>query len=94
MTTGELIFVTFVSDARDRVWVTQYTVLDAENRIVKRQDDGQVRVLAKWESVHATEAEAWRRAQLEILSYAENLRIKADECAKKAAAAVIVKVPA
>lgn len=94
MQTGETVFVLFVSDRSDKVWVNEHLVLDGDNKIVKESRSGRVRVLADWESIHATEADAWQRAAQELLATAANLRIKAEDCLAKAAAAAIVKVPA
>lgn len=97
MTNGETIFVLFISDAHDKVWVTEYTVLDAGNRVVRNVKTGDVKVMSSWmgiETIHATEAEAWSAAARQILAYAEKLRLSAGECLKKAAAGRIVAVPA
>ena len=94
MQAGDKIFVSFVSGDHLKAFVSEYIVLDAEHRIVKRESTGEARVLAAFEKAHATEAAAWEQAAREILAYSANLRIQADECLKKAARAGIVQVTA
>lgn len=97
MQNGETVFVAFVSGDHLKSYVTKSTVIDAEHRIVRR-DNGDVRILADFETAHATEAQAWAQAAREVSAYAENMRLHAERCASKAAeiaaASSIVQVPA
>lgn len=94
MQAGDMVWVSFVSGDHTAAFVTQYEVLDAEHRIVKRLATGEVRLLIDFETVHDSEAAAWEQAAREILDYAAKLRAEADECLKRAARASVVQVPA
>lgn len=94
MQNGDKVFVAFVSGDHLKAFVSEYTVIDAQHRVVKREATGDVRVLESFESCHLTEAAAWEHAARETLAYASNLRHRAEDCLAKAAAARIVMVPA
>lgn len=94
MQAGDKIFVVFVAENHLKAYVSEYVVLDPTHRVVKRESTGDARVLASFETAHATEAAAWEQAAREMLAYSANLRIQADECLKQAARAGIVTVQA
>lgn len=103
MKTGDTVYLAFEtsrgSDGRPVAWVNEATVLDAENRVVRRQT-GHVAVMQPWscETVHATEAEAWNACASRLAVSAAAVEAEASRCAAKAAEAAaasqIVQVPA
>lgn len=102
LTTGQTVYLAFATAADSRgqpvAWVTQATVIDAENRILRR-DNGVVTVFDEYyrvETIHDSSAAAWDAAATILEADADAIAAKAAECRAKAAAAAsqIVAVPA
>lgn len=101
--TGQEVFLSFATahDSRGEPYasVRRGVVIDAENRIIRR-DNGVVDVIRDWsvENAHPTEAAAWAANAAQLTDSAYRVSQKASECSRKAAetaaAARIVSVPA
>ena len=93
LTTGQEVWIAFAhghssADGRPVAFVTHATVLDGENRIVKR-DSGMVDVCHTWsvEQCHPTEVEAWAACADVLERYVVAVEQKAQECRRAAALA-------
>lgn len=91
---GDKVFsvLTSVQNEEVKVFVSEWEVLDAANRVVRGLSG--VRVLPEWETLHECEQEAWERAAKEFVAVANAVQAKARECLQKAAAAGVVRVTA
>lgn len=93
LVTGQEVWIAFATghssvDGRPVAVVTHATVLDGENRIVKR-DSGMVDVCHTWsvEQCHPTEEAAWAACGDLLEQYVAAVEEKARECRRQAAQA-------
>lgn len=99
MTDGQTVWIAFatirVHPEVPQATVTQGTVLDAENRVIKREN-GQVTVFSDWsvETLHDSEAEAWAACHAYLSAAADRALSEAARCAQMAAGGRIVQVTA